>query len=107
VKLKLKNLHYRNECSMSFEKCTEIMTKCFNTLHKDPDQHYLDQQKVKKLLKSIHCQDAKLLAAKVVMDLQYPQHFIGACGFFSQQVAQANSWTSSAGVLTVKTQQEA
>jgi hypothetical protein len=38
AKSKLDNLHYKNECSMSFERCTEIMTKCFNTLHKDPDQ---------------------------------------------------------------------
>jgi hypothetical protein len=28
-------------------------------------------QKVEKLLKAIHCQDAELLAAKVVIDQQY------------------------------------
>jgi hypothetical protein len=33
-KAKLDNLHYRNEKYMSFEKCMEVMTKCFNTLHK-------------------------------------------------------------------------
>jgi hypothetical protein len=38
AKSKLENLHYKNEPSMSFEHCTEIMTKCFNTLHKNPDQ---------------------------------------------------------------------
>ena len=52
AKTKLDQVHYKNECSMSFEKCIEIMTKCFNMLHKDPDQCYLDQQKVEKLLKS-------------------------------------------------------
>jgi hypothetical protein len=60
----------------SFERCTEIMTKCFNTLRKDPDQRYSDHQKVEKLLKAIRCQDAELLAAKVVVDQQYPRYFI-------------------------------
>jgi hypothetical protein len=50
VKAKLDQLHYKNKRSMSFEKCTEVMTKCFNTLHKDPDQCYSDRQKVEKLL---------------------------------------------------------
>jgi hypothetical protein len=63
------------------------MTKCFNTLHKDVDQRFLDRQKIEKLLKAIHCQAAELLAAKAVIDQQYPQDFIGACGYFSQQVA--------------------
>ena len=38
AKSKLNRLHYQNEKSMSFERVTEVMTKCFNTLHKDPDQ---------------------------------------------------------------------
>jgi hypothetical protein len=38
AKSKLENLHYKKERSKSFECCTKIMTKCFNTLHKDPDQ---------------------------------------------------------------------
>jgi hypothetical protein len=42
AKAKLENLHYKSEQSMSFERCTEIMTKCVNTLHKDPDQRYSD-----------------------------------------------------------------
>jgi hypothetical protein len=88
AKSKLEQLHYRNERSMSFEKCTEIMTKCFNTLHKDPDQRYSDRQKVEKLLRAIKCQDQELLAAKVVIDQQYPRDFINACGYFSQQVAR-------------------
>jgi hypothetical protein len=64
------------------------MTKCFNTLHKDVDQHYLECQKVEKLLKAIRCQDAKLLAAKVVIDQHFPRDFIGACGYFLQQVTR-------------------
>jgi hypothetical protein len=88
AKSRLDQLHYKNERSMSFEKCTEIMTKCFNTLHKDPDQRYSPRQKVEKLLKAIKCQDGELLAAKVVIDQQYPRDFVGACGYFSQQVAR-------------------
>jgi hypothetical protein len=60
AKSKLDTLHYHNERSMSFERCTEIMTKCFNTLHKDPDQRYSDRQKVEKLLKAIRCTDPEL-----------------------------------------------
>jgi hypothetical protein len=37
---RLEALHYKNEKSMTFEKCTEIMTKCFSTLYKDVDQRY-------------------------------------------------------------------
>jgi hypothetical protein len=85
AKARLDQVHYRNERSMSFEKCTKIMTKCFNTLHKDKEQRLSDQQKVKKLLKAIHCQDAELLAVKAVIDQQYPRDYIGACGYFSQQ----------------------
>jgi hypothetical protein len=40
---------------MSFEHCTEMMTKCFNSRHKDPDQRFSDCQKVEKLLKAICC----------------------------------------------------
>jgi hypothetical protein len=31
-------LHCKSKRSLSFARCTEIMMKCFNTLHKDPDQ---------------------------------------------------------------------
>ena len=75
---------------MSFERCTEIMTKCFNTLHKDPDQRFSDRQKVEKLLKAIRCSDPELLAAKAIIDQNFPRNFIGACGYFSQQVARVH-----------------
>jgi hypothetical protein len=87
AKSKLDTLHYLNERSMSFERCTEIMTKCFNTLHKDPNQRYSDRQKVEKLLKAIRCTDLELLAAKAIIDQNFPRNFFGACGYFSQQVA--------------------
>jgi hypothetical protein len=49
AKAKLETLHYKSEQSLSFERCTEIMTKCFHTLHKDPDQRYSERRKVEKL----------------------------------------------------------
>jgi transposase-like protein len=88
AKSRLDTVHYRNERSMSFERCTEIMTKCFNTLHKDPNQRYSNCQKVEKLLKAIRCTDPELLAAKAIIDQNFPCNFIGACGCFSQQVAR-------------------
>jgi hypothetical protein len=72
---------------MSFERCTEVMMKCFITLHKDPDQCYSNQQKVEKLLKANKCQDAELLMAKAIIDQQFPCDYVGACGYFSNQVA--------------------
>jgi hypothetical protein len=88
AKSKLENLHYKNECSMSFECCNKIMTKCFNTLHKDPDQRFSDCQKVKKLLKAIHCSDPELLAPKAIIDQNFLCNFVGTCGYFLQQVAR-------------------
>ena len=55
VKAKLNQLYYKNERSTSFEKCAKVMMKCFNVLHKDPDQHYSNWQQVEKLLKAIKC----------------------------------------------------
>ena len=88
AKAKLQQLHYKNERTMSFEKVTEMMTKCFNTLHKDPDERYSDRQKVEKLLKAIKCQDGELVAAKAIIDQNYPRDYVGACGYFSKQVAR-------------------
>jgi hypothetical protein len=91
AKAKLDNLHYRSEQSFTFENCTEVMMKCFNTLHKDPDQRYSDRQKVEKLLKALRCTDAELVAAKVQIDQQYPRDFVQACAYFSQQVARVHA----------------
>jgi hypothetical protein len=71
---------------MSFERFTKIMTKCFNTLHKDLDQQFSDCQKVEKLLKAICCLGPELLAAKAIINQNFPYNFIGACRYFSQQV---------------------
>lgn len=88
AKSKFDQLHYCNEWIMSFERCTEIMTKCFNTLHKDRDQHYSDKQKVENLLKVIKCQDAELLVAEAIINQhQFPCNYVGVCRYFSSQVA--------------------
>jgi hypothetical protein len=57
-------------------------------------------QKVEKLLKAIHCQDAELLAAKVVVDQQYTLAVT-----FLNNVARVQPRTSSAGVPTSQVQQ--
>ncbi len=90
AKAKLEQIHYKNERILSFEKVSEILTKCFNTLYKDPDQRYSDRQKVEKLLKTIQCQDAELVSSKSVIDQQFPRDFVGACSFFSTQVARVH-----------------
>jgi hypothetical protein len=104
AKAKLENLHYKNERSMSFERCAEIMTKCFNTLHKDPDQIYSDQRKLEKLLKAICCTDRELIAANVFVDQQH------GCVrlrwslrlLFPTTTSFQSPWTSSAGWSTAK-----
>jgi hypothetical protein len=105
AKAKLDTLHYRNEWRMSFELCMEVMTKCFDTLHTDPDQRYSDQQKVEKLLKAVHCQDAELLAAKMVINQQHPRDFIRAWLWLLFTISGQSPWTISAGVLTSQVQQ--
>ena len=47
AKQQLEQLHYKNEKSMTFERYTELLTKCFQTLHKDEDERYSDRQKLK------------------------------------------------------------
>jgi hypothetical protein len=71
AKTRLETLHYKNEWSMPFETCTEIMSKCFHTLHKDLDQRLYPCQKVEKLLSVICCDNAELIAAKVFIDNQF------------------------------------
>jgi len=90
AKQRLDQLHYRNEKSMTFERYTELLTKCFQTLHKDVDQRYSDRQKVEKFLKGITTQEPELSGAKAVIDMRYPRDFTGACAYFSTQVARVH-----------------
>ena len=69
AKQRLDQLHYRNEKSMTCERYTELLIKCFQKLHKDIDQRYSDHQKVEKFLKGITTQDPELSGAKAVIDM--------------------------------------
>ena len=90
AKSRLASLHYKNERSMTFERYIELLAKCFNTLHKDPDQRLSDRQKVETLLKGITTPDTELQGAKAVIDQSYPRNFTQACSYFSQQVARVH-----------------
>jgi hypothetical protein len=61
AKSRVESLHYKNEQSMSFEKYTELLTKCFTTLDKDPDERVSERQKVERLLKGINTPDNSAL----------------------------------------------
>jgi hypothetical protein len=54
AKAKIKSLFYKNECSLSFEKVMEILSKSFSTLNNDPDERYSECQKVDKLLQWLY-----------------------------------------------------
>ena len=69
---------------MSFERYTEILTKCFSTLDKDIDEKLSYIQKVNALLKGIKTQYIELLASKAVISQQYPHDLAAACVYFSK-----------------------
>ena len=49
----MREIHYKNEQSLSFEKYTEMIIKCFSTLDKDEDEKIFDQQKVNAIINGI------------------------------------------------------
>ena len=72
---------------MSFERYTDLLTKCFSTLDKDIDEKLSDIKKVKALLKGINTQDMEISASKSVISQQYPRDLAAACAYFSKEVA--------------------
>ena len=88
AKTHLASLFYKNERSLPFETCSELLSKCFNTLHKDIDQRLSPRQKVEKLLSVIKTDNTELLAAKVYINMMYPLDFVQACNYFSAEVAR-------------------
>jgi hypothetical protein len=88
AKARVKSLFYKNEPSLSFEKVMEILSKSFSTLDKDPDERYLERQKVEKLLQCIQTLDVEVVAQKLVIASQYANDFSGACNYFSAQVSR-------------------
>ena len=87
AKARVKNLFYKNERSLPFEKVTEILSKSFSTLDKDPDERRSGRQKVDKLLAVIQTTDMELVSQKAVIASQFPDDFSGACSYFSAQVS--------------------
>jgi hypothetical protein len=88
AKARVKSLFYKIERSLSFEKVMEILSKSFSTLDKDPDERYLECQKVEKLLQCIQKPDMEVVAQKSVIASQYANDFSGACNYFSAQVSR-------------------
>jgi hypothetical protein len=88
AKARVKSLFYKNECSLSFEKVMEILSKSFSTLDKDPDERYSEHQKVEKLLRCIQMPDMEVVAQKSVIVSQYVNDFSGACNYFLAQVSR-------------------
>jgi hypothetical protein len=91
AKAKIKNLFYKNERSLTFEKVMEILSKSFSILDKDPDERLSERQKVEKLLSCIQTQDMEMLAQKSIIASQYPNEFSGACNYFSAQVSRLHA----------------
>jgi uncharacterized membrane protein YgcG len=91
AKAKIKNLFYKNERSLTFEKVTEILSKSFSILDKDPDERLSECQKVEKLLSCIQTQDMEMVAQKSIIASQYPNDFSGACNYFSAQVSRLHA----------------
>jgi len=88
AKSRIKNLHCKNERSMSFEKCAEHLMKAFAALDKDEDESCSDRQKVEKLLQGVMTSDTELMGSKAVIAQTCPRDFAGACAYFSQQVSR-------------------
>ena len=84
---KIKELFYKNEMSMSFERYTEILKRCFRTLKKDPDMQLSPRQEVDALLEGIQTDKSELQGAKSLIRNSYARDFPGACAFFAQEVA--------------------
>jgi len=91
AKAKIKNLFYKNERSLTFEKVMEILSKSFSTLDKDPDERLSERQKVEKLLSCIQTQDMEMIAQKSIIASQYSDDFSGACNYFSAQVSRLHA----------------
>ena len=88
AKSKLRGLHYKRELSMSFERYTELLTKCFATLDKDNDESYSERQKVEKLLEGFQPDSTQLLGNIGTVNLSFREDFSGACAFLGAEVAR-------------------
>ena len=88
AKASLVSLHYRNERSMSFERYTELLSRAFTTLDKDPDEAKSERQKVETLVNGIKVSEGQLQGCLAVIMDRYPSDFTQACAYFSSYVAR-------------------
>ena len=59
----MREIHYKNEQSVPFEKYTEMIIKCFSTLDKDEDEKLSNQQKVNAIINGIRIEDVQIMTA--------------------------------------------
>ena len=88
AKARIRELHYKKEQSMSFEKYTEMIIKCFSTLEKDEDEKLSYQQKFNAIINGIRVQDVQLMDFSLYIAGQYPCDVTMACIYFSREVSQ-------------------
>ena len=80
----MRELHYKNEQSMLFEKYTEMIIKCFSTLDKDEDEKLSNQQKFNSIIDGIKVQEVQLMAATLYIAGQYPRDVTMVFTYFSR-----------------------
>ena len=97
AKSRMKELHYKNKQSISFEKYTEMIIKCFSTLDKDEDEKLSDQKKVNAIIDGIKVQDVQLMAATSYTAGQYLRDATMVCTYFSREVARIHGSAQVAG----------
>ena len=94
---RMRELKYKNEQSMSFEKYTEMIIKLFSALDKDKDEKLSDQQKVNAIIIGIRVQDVQLMAATSCIAGKYFCDVTMLCAYFSREVARIHGSAQVAG----------
>ena len=97
AKARMRELHYKNEQSMLFEKYTEMIIKCFSTLDKDEDEKLSDQQKFNAIINGTRVREMQLLTATLYIAGQYPRDVTMACTYLSREVARIHGSAQVAG----------
>ena len=77
----MREIHYKNKQTMSFEKYTEIIIKYFSALDKDEDEKLSDQEKVNTIINGIRVQDVHLMASTSYIIGQHPRDVTMACAY--------------------------
>ena len=93
----MEELHYKNKQSMSFEKYTVMIIKCFSTLDKDEYENLSDQQKVNDIINGIKVQDVQLMEATSNIAGQYTRDVTMACSYFSRELARIHGSAQVSG----------